>query len=84
MNHKAGERVEYVVTFLEMDLRPAYPRPHLPAGPVSALIAAAPGASSARKPSRSRSTARSGATTNGPTSTGSRRRSSRPSCTTPR
>jgi len=40
MNQKAGERVDYVVTFLEMDLRPSYPRPHLPAGPASALIAA--------------------------------------------
>jgi GNAT superfamily N-acetyltransferase len=40
MNQKAGERVDYVVTFLEMALRPSYPRPHLPAGPASALIAA--------------------------------------------
>jgi GNAT superfamily N-acetyltransferase len=40
MIHRAGERVEYVVTHLEMDARPAYPRPHLPPGPVSALVAA--------------------------------------------
>jgi GNAT superfamily N-acetyltransferase len=40
MMHRAGERVDYVVTFLEMDGRPSYPRPHMPAGPVSALIAA--------------------------------------------
>jgi GNAT superfamily N-acetyltransferase len=40
MMHRAGERVDYVVTFLEMDGRPAQPRPHLPPGPVSALIAA--------------------------------------------
>lgn len=40
MRHKAGERVDYVVTYLEMEARPAYPRPHLPAGAPSALIAA--------------------------------------------
>ncbi len=40
MMHRAGERVDYVVTFLEMDRRPSYPRPHMPTGPVSALIAA--------------------------------------------
>ena len=40
MKHRAGERVEYVVTYLEMDGRPAYPRPHLPPGPPAALIAA--------------------------------------------
>jgi GNAT superfamily N-acetyltransferase len=40
MSHKAGDRVECMVTYLEMDLRPSYPRPHLPAGPASALIAA--------------------------------------------
>jgi GNAT superfamily N-acetyltransferase len=38
--HRAGERVEVVVTHLAMDARPGYPRPHLPAGPASALIAA--------------------------------------------
>jgi GNAT superfamily N-acetyltransferase len=37
---RAGETIDYVVTYLEMDARPAYPRPHLPPGPVSALIAA--------------------------------------------
>jgi GNAT superfamily N-acetyltransferase len=40
MIHRAGERVDYVVTYLAMDARPGYPRPHMPAGPVSALIAA--------------------------------------------
>lgn len=40
MMHRAGERVEYTVTHLEMTDRPAYPRPHLPPGPVSALVAA--------------------------------------------
>ncbi len=40
MMHRAGERVEYVVTYLEMTARPAYPRPHMPTGPASALIAA--------------------------------------------
>jgi GNAT superfamily N-acetyltransferase len=40
MSQRAGERVEYVVTFLEMAGRPAYARPHMPIGPVSALIAA--------------------------------------------
>lgn len=40
MMHRAGERVDYVVTFLEMERRPSYPRPHVPAGPVSALMAA--------------------------------------------
>jgi GNAT superfamily N-acetyltransferase len=40
MKHRAGEEVEYVVTYLAMDARPAYPRPHLPLGPVSALVAA--------------------------------------------
>ena len=38
--NRAGERVDYVVTHLAMDARPAYPRPHLPTGPVSVLIAA--------------------------------------------
>ncbi|MBP7240710.1 GNAT family N-acetyltransferase [Amaricoccus sp.] len=40
MIHLAGERVEYVVTFLEMDRRPSYPRPPMPLGPASALLAA--------------------------------------------
>lgn len=40
MMHRAGERVDYVVTFLEMDARPGYPRPHMPTGQVAALIAA--------------------------------------------
>ncbi|CAN5623560.1 hypothetical protein BH23PSE1_BH23PSE1_14470 [soil metagenome] len=40
MIHKAGEEVEYAVTYLEMTARPACPRPHLPPGPASALIAA--------------------------------------------
>jgi GNAT superfamily N-acetyltransferase len=38
--HKAGEEVDYVVTFLVMTERPAFPRPHLPLGPASALLAA--------------------------------------------
>ena len=40
MIHAAGDEVEVVVTYLEMAARPAYPRPHLPAGPASALIGA--------------------------------------------
>jgi GNAT superfamily N-acetyltransferase len=40
MKHEAGERVEIAITYLEMDARPAYPRPHLPVGPASALIGA--------------------------------------------
>ena len=40
MRHRAGDRVEVTVTFLSMEGRPAYPRPHLPLGPASALIAA--------------------------------------------
>jgi GNAT superfamily N-acetyltransferase len=40
MRHRAGERVDYVVTYLAMDARPAYPRPHLPPGPIAALIGA--------------------------------------------
>lgn len=40
MIHAAGERVEYTVTYLEMTARPHYPRPHMPTGPASALIAA--------------------------------------------
>ncbi len=40
MIHRAGDEIDYVVTYLEMDARPSYPRPHLPAGAVSALIGA--------------------------------------------
>jgi GNAT superfamily N-acetyltransferase len=40
MMHRAGETVEITVTFLEMTARPSYPRPHLPTGPVSALVGA--------------------------------------------
>jgi len=40
MRHRAGDRVEAVVTYLAMDARPGFPRPHLPLGPASALIAA--------------------------------------------
>jgi GNAT superfamily N-acetyltransferase len=40
MKHRAGDRVEVAVTYLEMTARPGYPRPHLPTGPVSALIGA--------------------------------------------
>jgi GNAT superfamily N-acetyltransferase len=40
MSARAGEEVEYVVTYLEMTGRPHYPRPQPPLGPVSILIAA--------------------------------------------
>jgi GNAT superfamily N-acetyltransferase len=40
MRHRAGDRVEVTVTFLVMEGRPAYPRPHLPIGPASALLGA--------------------------------------------
>ena len=40
MNGKAGDEIEYFVTFLEMTERPRYPRPTVPPGPVSALVAA--------------------------------------------
>lgn len=40
MTGKAGDAVSYVVTYLEMDARPSYPRPHMPHGPTSVLIAA--------------------------------------------
>ena len=40
MLHRAGETVDYVVTYLEMVARPASPRPHLPGGQAAALIAA--------------------------------------------
>lgn len=39
MQH-AGDEIEVVVTHLAMNVRPRYSRPHLPPGPVSALIAA--------------------------------------------
>ena len=37
---RTARQVDYVVTFLEMDARPGFPRPHLPPGPPSVLIAA--------------------------------------------
>jgi GNAT superfamily N-acetyltransferase len=40
MRHAAGETIEAVITYLAMEARPAYPRPHLPTGPASALIGA--------------------------------------------
>ncbi len=40
MKHKAGETVEYAITYLEMTARPDVARPHMPSGPVSALVAA--------------------------------------------
>lgn len=40
MIHEAGERIAVAITYLEMTARPVYPRPHLPAGPASALIGA--------------------------------------------
>lgn len=40
MKHRAGEEVEVAVTYLEMEARPAFPRPHMPGGPASALIGA--------------------------------------------
>ena len=40
MKHRAGERVDYVITYLEMTERPTFAHPHLPAGPAAALIAA--------------------------------------------
>jgi GNAT superfamily N-acetyltransferase len=40
MIHRAGERIDYVVTYLQMDRRPGFPRPSMPLGPASALIAA--------------------------------------------
>ena len=35
-----GDEIEYTITYLEMTVRPAYPRPSLPSGPPTALIAA--------------------------------------------
>lgn len=40
MRHRAGQTVDCVVTYLEMTSRPSRPLPHLPPGPVSALVAA--------------------------------------------
>ncbi len=40
MSREPGGGVEVVVTHLEMTERPAWPRPVLPQGPVSALVAA--------------------------------------------
>jgi GNAT superfamily N-acetyltransferase len=40
MRHRAGDEIEVVVTHLEMSARPRYPRPAVPLGPVSALVAA--------------------------------------------
>lgn len=40
MRHRAGDEVEVAVTYLEMAARPGFPRPHLPAGPVAALVGA--------------------------------------------
>lgn len=40
MKHRAGDVVEYIVTHLAMEQRPSYPRPRMPAGATSALIAA--------------------------------------------
>lgn len=40
MIHTAGEEVDVAVTHLEMTARPGWPRPHMPAGPPSALIGA--------------------------------------------
>lgn len=42
MKHRAGERVEYTVTYLEMGAPPSHPAPHLPTGGgvTSALVAA--------------------------------------------
>lgn len=40
MKHRAGEEVPCTITYLEMAARPAFPRPHMPTGATSALIAA--------------------------------------------
>jgi GNAT superfamily N-acetyltransferase len=40
MIHEAGEKVAVAITWLEMTARPAFPRPHLPTGPLSVLIGA--------------------------------------------
>lgn len=40
MMRTAGDRVDVTVTYLRMEARPAYPRPHVPVGPATALIAA--------------------------------------------
>jgi GNAT superfamily N-acetyltransferase len=38
MTSVSAEPVEVVITYLEMRARPGFPRPHLPTGPVSALM----------------------------------------------
>lgn len=38
MQHRAGDEVDVVVTYLEMADRPGFPRPHLAPGPAAALI----------------------------------------------
>jgi GNAT superfamily N-acetyltransferase len=40
MRHRAGETVDCTVTYLEMRRRPTHPRPHMPPGATSALVAA--------------------------------------------
>jgi GNAT superfamily N-acetyltransferase len=40
MRHRAGEEIDIVVTHLEMTARPRFPRPPVPRGPISALVAA--------------------------------------------
>ena len=40
MRYEAGETVDYTVTFLEMEARPAYPRPSVPSRPRLALLKA--------------------------------------------
>jgi GNAT superfamily N-acetyltransferase len=40
MKHRAGEQVDVVITYLAMEARPGYPRPHLPTGAAAALIGA--------------------------------------------
>jgi GNAT superfamily N-acetyltransferase len=40
MEQRAGDEIEIVVTHLEMTTRPRFPRPPVPRGPVSALVAA--------------------------------------------
>lgn len=38
MNKGGDGLIDYVVTFLQMDARPGFPRPQLPSGPPAALI----------------------------------------------
>jgi len=40
MKHKAGERVDCTVTYLEMTARPVLPHPPMPTGPTAVLVAA--------------------------------------------